>query len=271
MSRVRTALLCLCLWPALAQAGANCEAMTMAPEKVAAAAETALRTARALDEHEAPVALVARVGRDLSEHGLVYSHAGFAVRDHADGRWTVVHLLNECGSHRSGLYAQGLVNFFSDDLVNQDARIVWLQPAHARRLAEHLRTVQANPLYLPAYSLIARPGSRDYQNSTAWVLETLAATLPDAGDVRSRQQAWAIASGDGFRADTIHIPYSKRVLGGLFGSNVAFTDHSVGTRLSGNYPVVTVRSILRWIDERNLDDAQMEWRGGRLLSRPGPG
>ena len=61
------------------------------------------------------------------------------------------------------------------------------------------------------------------------------------------------------------------MLGGLFGSNVAFTDHSVGTRLSGSYPVVTVRSILRWIDERNLDDAQMEWRGGRLLSRPGPG
>ena len=57
-------------------------------------------------------------------------------------------------------------------------------------------------------------------------------------------QAWAIASRSGFRADTIHIPYSKRVLGGLFGSNVAFTDHSVGTRLSGDYPVVTVRSIL---------------------------
>jgi len=271
MSRMRAALLCLCLWPALAHAGANCEAMVMPPEKVAAVAETALRTARALDERDAPVALVARIGRDLSEHGLVYSHAGFAVRDHADGRWTVIHLLNECGSHRSGLYAQGLVNFFSDDLVNQDARIVWLQPAHASRLADHLRTLPANPLYQPAYNLIARPGSGDYQNSTAWVLETLAATLPDAGSVRSRQRAWAIASGDGFRADTIHIPYSKRVLGGLFGSNIAFTDHGIGTRLSGDYPVVTVRSILRWIDERGYDAAQMEWRNGALQSSPGPG
>ena len=271
MSRVRTALLCLCLWPAFALAGANCEAVVMPPAKVAAAAETALRTARALDERDAPVALVARIGRDLSEHGLVYSHAGFAVRDHADGRWTVVHLLNECGSDRSGLYAQGLVNFFSDDLVNQDARIVWLQPAHAQRLADHLHALHANPLYQPAYNLIARPGSRDYQNSTAWVLETLAATLPPGGDLRDRRAAWSLAASDGFRADTIHLPYSKRVLGGLFGSNVAFTDHGVGTRLSGDYPVVTVRSILRWIDERNLDDAQMEWRGGRLLSRPGPG
>lgn len=271
MNRLRSALLGLCLWPASVQAGANCEAAVMPPEKVAAAAETALRTVAALEARDAAVALVARIGRDLSEHGLVYSHAGLAVRDHANGRWTVVHLLNECGSHRSGLYAQGLVNFFSDDLVNQDARIVWLHPEHATRLAAHLRAVDANPLYQPAYNLIARPGSRDYQNSTAWVLETLAATLPEAGDVRNRQQAWAIASRSGFRADTIHIPYSKRVLGGLFGSNVAFTDHSVGTRLSGDYPVVTVRSILRWIDERDLDATQMEWRGGRLMEMPGAG
>lgn len=271
MKRALAALLVACLWPASIRAGTNCEARVMPPTKVAAAAETALRTARALDERDAPVALVARVGRDLSGHGLVYSHAGFAVRDHADGRWSVVHLLNECGSHRSGLYAQGLVNFFSDDLVNQDARIVWLQPAHAQRLADHLRALPSNPLYQPDYNLIARPGSRDYQNSTAWVLETLAATLPAASDARSRAQAWAIADRGGFRPDTIHIPYSKRVLGGLFGSNVAFTDHTVGTRLSGHYPVVTVRAILRWLDERGHAQAQVEWRAGRLQASPGPG
>ncbi|HRO26044.1 MAG TPA: DUF2145 domain-containing protein [Luteimonas sp.] len=272
MNRLLAGLLALsCLLPLRVEAGTGCEAMAMAPEKVAAAAETALRTAAALDRADAPVALVARIGRDLSEHGLVYSHAGFAVRDHVDGRWSVVHLLNECGSHRSGLYAQGLVDFFSDDLVNQDARIVWLQPEHARRLAAHLRALPANPLYQPNYSLIARPGSRDYQNSTAWVLETLAATLPAGGDLRDRRAAWSLAARDDFRADTIHIPYSKRVLGGLFGSNVAFTDHGVGTRLSGDYPVVTVRSILRWLDGRGHAQAQMEWRGGVLQAKPGPG
>lgn len=97
----------------------------MPPHKVADAARTALLAAQQLDEVDAPVALIARVGTDLSKQGTVYSHAGFAVRDHAEGRWTVVHLLNECGSDRSGLYAQGLVNFFADDLVNEDLRIVW--------------------------------------------------------------------------------------------------------------------------------------------------
>lgn len=271
---MRWASVCLLLalwWPVAADAGANCEAMQMPAEKVAAAAESALRTADALDRRDAPVALVARVGRDLSAHGLVYSHAGFAVRDHADGRWTVVHLLNECGSHRSGLYAQGLVDFFADDLVNQDARILWLAPAHAQRLAAHLLAVESNTLFQPKYNLIARPGSREYQNSTAWVLETLAATAPAAGDVRSRRRAHAFATQTGFRPDIIHIPYSQRVLGGLFGSNVAFTDHSVSTRLSGEYPVVTVRSILRWVEKMDPQSAQLEWRNGILLARPGPG
>lgn len=271
MIRPGVLVLAICLVPLRIEAGANCDAAPVAAEKVAAAAETALRTAAALDRNDAPVAVVARVGTDLSRHGLVYSHAGFAVRDHAQGPWTVVHLLNECGGPRSGLYEHGLVNFFADELVNQDARIVWLQPAHAERLAAHLRALPSNPLFQPDYNLIARPGSRRYQNSTAWVLETLAATLPAAGDIRDRQRAHALAVGQGFRADRIHVPYSKRLLGGLFGGNVVFTDHDLGTRLAGDYPVVTVRSILRWLERSDLAASQAEWRGGRPMARPGPG
>lgn len=243
----------------------------MSPAKVAAAAETAMHTVAALDEADAPVALVARVGTDLSKHGLVYSHVGFVLRDHPDGRWTVLHLLNACGTDRSALHAQGLVNFFADDLVNQDARIVWLQPALAQRLASQLRALPRNALHQPHYNVIARPGSRDYQNSTAWVLETLAAALPEAGTLHDRGHAYAYAEHDDFQPDRIHIAYSKRILGGLFSANAAFTDHPVGTRLSGDYPVITVRSILRYLQARGYAVQQREWRNGRLQSRPGPG
>ena len=156
------------------RAGSACDEQQIAPHKVAAAAQTALLAAKALDEADAPVALIARVGTDLSKQGLVYSHAGFAVRDHAHGRWTVVHLLNECGSDRSNLYAQGLVNFFSDDLVNQDLRIVWFEPDVAKRLAERIQQMPRHSLHHPRYNLIARPGSRVYQNSTAWLVEVMA-------------------------------------------------------------------------------------------------
>lgn len=257
--------------PAPGHAGTACDEQTIDAAKLAGAAETALRTAAALDRSDAPVALVARVGTDLSAHGLVYSHIGFALRDHPDGRWTVLHLLNDCGTDRSGLHAQGLVNFFADDLVNQDARIVWLQPGISVRLAEHLRALPRRSLHQPNYNLIAKPGSADYQNSTAWVLETLAAILPASATVNNRREAYAFVRDDGFTPDRIHISYGKRVLGGLFSANIAFTDHGVGTRLSGDYPVVTVRSIFRYLESQGYVAGQAEWRHGRLQAQPGPG
>ncbi|WP_226470325.1 DUF2145 domain-containing protein [Luteimonas panaciterrae] len=257
--------------PAPGHAGTACDERIIDAAKLADAAETALRTAAALDRGEAPMALVARVGTDLSAHGLVYSHIGFALRDHPDGRWTVLHLLNDCGTDRSDLHAQGLVNFFADDLVNQDARIVWLQPEISARLAEHLRALPRQALHQQNYNLIARPGSADYQNSTAWVLETLAVALPASIPAKNRREAYAFVRNDGFTPDRIHISYGKRILGGLFSANVAFTDHSVGTRLSGDYPVVTVRSIFHYLDSRGYAIKQTEWRNGVLQATPGPG
>lgn len=250
-------------------AGGGCDEQQVAPHKVAVAAQTALLAAAALDKADAPVALIARVGTDLSKQGLVYSHAGFAVRDHAHGRWTVVHLLNECGSDRSSLYAQGLVNFFSDDLVNQDLRIVWFKPEVANRLAERIEKMPRDSLHHPRYNLIARPGSRDYQNSTAWIVEVMASALADHA-FYDRAAAYTFVRSDGFVPDTIHIPYSKRVLGGLFSANTVFTDHSIATRLSGDYPVVTVRSIFRYLDRSGYIERQQEWRDGRLQAQPGP-
>ncbi|HEX7803298.1 MAG TPA: DUF2145 domain-containing protein [Pseudoxanthomonas sp.] len=267
--KLSSRLLALCLaWPLIAVAGTQCEIKPATPQKLADATVTAMRVVEALEQADAPVALVARVGTDLSKQGLVYSHVGFALRDHSDGRWTMLHLLNECGTARSALHAQGLVNFFADDLVNQDARIVWLQPDLARRLADHLRGLPRNALHEQAYNLIARPGSGQYQNSTAWVLETLAAVAATP-ELQDRHAAYAWAHRDGFVPDTIHIAYTKRVLGGLFGVNTIFTDHSVGTRLSGDYPVVTVRAILRYLHERGYILSEREWRDGKLQTRAG--
>lgn len=267
-------VLALCLALAAActdvRAGNDCERVDVTPQKVADAAATAHRVVAELDRVDAPVALVSRIGTDLSKHGLVYSHAGFAVRDHPNGRWTVVHLLRDCSNDGSGLYAQGLGNFFADDLVNQDARITWLEPAMAERLAQRLVALGDDPLYTPTYNLIARPGSARTQNSTAWVLEHLGAALAPTRTVTARRDAYDLARANGFRADIVHIPYSKRIAGGLFGAHISFTDHSVGTRLSGDYPVVTVRAILRWLGDSGFAVAETEWRNGVRQERPGP-
>lgn len=247
-------------------AGNDCSERSVTPAAIAAAAETAMRTRAALDAVDAPVALVARVGTDLSAHGLVYSHVGFARREHADGAWTVVHLLNRCGTDRSALHAEGLVNFFSDQLVNQDARVLWLDPALAARVAARLDSDAIFALHQPRYSVIARPDSRDYQNSTAWVLDVLASSSLAAA-ATNRAQAQRAASDH--HPDRIHIPYRKRVLGGIFSANLAFTDHPIGARLAGDYHVVTVRSIVDWLRQRGVVVAEREWRDG-VEQAPGP-
>lgn len=257
--------------PRPAHAGTDCTARAMSPQRIADAAATALTVAAALDEVDAPVALLSRVGTDLSKHDLRYSHSGFAVRDHPDGRWTVVHLLNDCSSDGSGLYVQGLVNFFADDLVNQDARITWLQPDIAERLSKHLLAMPDDALYTPRYNLIARPGSERYQNSTAWVLEHIAAAIPPRAKIRTRASAYHQALAHGFEPGRIRIPYTKRIMGGLFAANLVFTDHPVATRLGGDYPVVTVRSILEWLQQSGLATEEREWRLGRVMTTPGPG
>jgi hypothetical protein len=265
-ARWRLLALMLALDSASALAGNDCSERAVTPQAIAAAAETAMRTRAALDAVDAPVALVARVGTDLSAHGLVYSHVGFARREHADGPWTVVHLLNRCGTDRSALHAEGLVNFFSDQLVNQDARVLWLEPALAARVAARLDDDAIFALHQPHYSVIARPDSRDYQNSTAWVLDVLASSSLGSS-TPSRAQAQQAASDH--RPDRIHIPYRKRVLGGIFSANLAFTDHPIGTRLAGDYPVVTVRSIIDWLRQRDAVVAEREWREG-VEQAPGP-
>lgn len=254
-----------------AHAGTDCTPQIMPPGRIADSAATALTVAAALDETNAPVALVSRAGTDLSKHGLHYSHSGFAVRDHPDGRWTVVHLLNDCSSDGSGLYTQGLVNFFADDLVNQDARITWLQPDVAERLSQRLLALPGDALYTPHYNLIARPDSTRCQNSTSWVLEHIAAAIPPKANVRTRIQAYQLALGHGFQPGRIHIPYTKRIVGGLFAANLVFTDHSVATRLGSDYPVVTVRSILEWLRRSDIATHEREWRHGRSMQVPGPG
>jgi hypothetical protein len=97
----------------------------------------------------------------------------------------------------------------------------------------------------------------------------MASALADQ-DFYDRTTAYAFIRSDGFVPDTIQIPYSKRVLGGFFSANAVFTDHPVATRLSGNYPVITVRAIFRYLDQAGYVERQREWRDGQLQPRLGP-
>jgi hypothetical protein len=57
------------------------------------------------------VALITRVGQDLSRYGQRYSHMAYVWRDHPKGRWTVVHELNQCGTAQLGAVRPGTGQF----------------------------------------------------------------------------------------------------------------------------------------------------------------
>lgn len=250
MIRNRFAIVCALatLWLAApAWAGRSCQERIPDAQEVQKALDLAYRTRARLEASGAEVALVARVGRDLSRHGLRYSHIAFALRDHPRGRWLLTHLLNHCGTASSALYDEGLGNFFLDDVHEHEALIVVPSPALQQRLAAVLRSTLPRELHTPSYSLIAHPYSSRHQNSNQWLLEVLAAAVAPAGTVTGRVSAQRWLADSGYTAAEIRISPAQRIGARLFAANVRFDDRSDDELLNGTYRVVSVESVVAFL------------------------
>ncbi|MRV74946.1 DUF2145 domain-containing protein [Duganella sp. FT92W] len=232
---------------ATAHAGASCEDRPLEPRNVVQAMDLALRTREALDASGAQVALVARAGQDLSAYGLRYSHMAFVWRDHPKGRWLVVHELNGCGTASSGLYDEGLGNFFLDDMFLYEAQIVIPSDTVQQRLVRVLATGTPRRLHQPQYNMLAYAYGTRYQNSNQWVLETLAAAGAEPGQVENRNEAQAWLKSAGFTPITVHIPALTRLGARMFRANVAFDDHPFDQRMAGRIDTVTVDAVVRFV------------------------
>ena len=230
-----------------ASAGSQCSERPLKAEEFAKASAMAVKLRQALDESGAKVALVGRVGSDISEHGLRYTHVGYVQRDHPKGRWMFVHLLNECGSNHSGIYDEGFIKFFLDDLFAYDAVIAVPTADLQDRLDAALNGPSVARMHSPNYSMIAYPFSTKYQNSNQWVLELLAAARAN-GSV-TRQSVQDDLRDSSYVADTIGISGFKRLGAALFRANVQFDDHPEEEAENARYSIVTVRSILRYLDK----------------------
>lgn len=233
-----------------AHAGRSCEErppLALAVERSMTLAEHA---AARLDASGARVVVLARVGQNLSEYGLRYSHLGLAYReDAADGqpaRWRIVHKLNQCGSAHGSLYRQGLGEFFLDDLYDYDAAFVVLAPQAQARLLPVLRdNARVAQLDTPAYSMLAYPWSVRYQQSNQWALETLAMALEPAAQTRERAQAWLKLQG--YEPTTLRIGPLKRLGARATAANIAFDDHPNEKRFGDRIETVTVDSVFAWL------------------------
>ncbi len=244
------ALACLALLGGQVQAGQTCSENPPTAETLQKAFRLALKTRDALETSGAEVALIARVGQDLSKYRLRYSHLGFAWRDHPQGRWLVVHMLNQCGTAHSDLFNEGLANFFLDDLFAWEGLIVVPGAEMQKKIAASLREGHFVRLHEPSYNMLAYPFSTRYQNSNQWALEVMAdATGPGPLSGRVEAQQWLKANS--YTPTTLEIPAVTRLGGRMFRANIAFDDHPSERRWAGQIDTVTVESVFAFVTSRD--------------------
>lgn len=249
--RALALLLALGLAAPAALAGGACSETPPTPESVRKGLQLALKTFQALDQSGAKIALIGRVGSDLSKHKLRYSHMGMVWRDHPKGRWTVVHMLNNCGTANSALYDEGLGNFFNDDPFAYESIVAFPGEENQDRLIRSLRTALPASLFHPGYNMVAYPWSTKYQNSNQWLVEVLAGAWAPEGTVFGRQQAQAWLKQAGYQPTLLRIGPLERLGGRMFRANIAFDDHPNELRFSDQIYTVTVESIVDFV--RRLD------------------
>ena len=229
------------------QAGTACQPQVVSGAQFDKAIQAATAMHHTLHQSSASVALLARVGADLSNYGLRYSHFGIAVRDDEQQRWLITHLLNHCGSPHSALFRQGLLNFFLDDLYAYDAWLIIPSVSLQQRLAAMLQQPIAQQLHQKNYSSIANPYRLSYQNSNQWGLELLAAAQAKAGMIVDRKGALKMLKQSGYQPSRIMVPLHQRIGARLFKANIQFDDHPLSDRIAGEFNVVTVRSVFNYI------------------------
>jgi len=175
------------------------------------------------------VALVARAGLDLSRFGLLYSHAGIALKDNPGGPWAVRQLYYACDEARPRLFDQGMSGFVLGADTPGHGHVTLLFPS-TEQGSQLERAALDKPLALALlgdqYSANAYAFGTRYQNCNQWVAELIAFAwghLDPADPARARAQAWLRAQG--YAATPVRIPSHWMVFAGQFVPLVHVNDH----------------------------------------------
>lgn len=262
MNSKTVACLLLALAAGAAQAGRPCEDKPLSAQQIERGMNLAEATARQLEASGAQVVLLARAGQDLSKHGLLWSHLGFAYRDNngdATGTqpvWRVLHKLNHCGTARADLFRQGLGEFFLDRPHRYDATYARLSPALQSALLPLLRSDVRNSarllrLHEPRYSMVSYAWGDKYQQSNQWVLETLALAADGAG-TRGQAQAWLRAQA--YQPGLLRLSTATRLGARVGMANVEFDDHPSAQRFAGRIETITADSMFAWLPRAGLGE-----------------
>jgi hypothetical protein len=182
-----------------------------------------------LDASGGRVALISRAGLDLSRFGLLYSHAGVALKDDAAGSWAVRQLYYACDESRPRLFDQGVPGFAlgADAPGAGHIALVFLDGEDGAQLEQAARDRRlALALLAGRYSANAYAFGTRYQNCNQWVAEMLASAwghLDSQQAARERAQDWLREQG--YTAGPVKVPSRWLMFAGQFVPLLHVDDH----------------------------------------------
>jgi hypothetical protein len=186
-----------------------------------------------------------------------YTHAGLAYRNHPAGKWTIVHLLNDCGK-TSSIYAQSMMKFFMDDPYAY--RTVIGIPSMAMQNQLETIIVQRNMAKAlfnnSVYSSVSNPFNTQRQNSNEYILDTLVlayAYEQGTTDLFTREQAKDYLLAQDLKkhvmAEQVKVKgfESLGMALGFGPKNATLEDHPRGERKKGRVNMVSVGTLLEFL------------------------
>ncbi len=221
-----------------------------------------------LDKNVEKLALVARVGGDLSIEQFKnpsqpkYTHVGLVWKSSEDGKWRFRHVLNICRGPSAQIFVQNLAEFFNDEPHFYDVR-VGIPSVHLQnKIARILENGFSHVVFIPQYSNIANPFHIKYQNSNGWVLNVVAmaqsSKIISANNTAKNQSANLHSNlelikklqqyyGKAYVPSRAFVTGMRQFGAGLFVSNVAFDDHSSNEIQNNWFNFVSVESVFQYL------------------------
>ncbi len=189
----------------------------------------AKKAERALAAEGARVAILARMGRLLSEmpEGMHFTHVAFAVYSNitlANGStvpgYAIYNLYQKDDRPDVSTLVQDFpVDFFAG-VAQLEAGILIPSPELQQRLLEVIRSPTYAALHDPSYSLIANPYTLGRQNCTEFVLDVVNAAIYQTSDIniiKANTKAY-------FKAQQVNVNPFKLMLGSMFSAEVSTSD-----------------------------------------------
>lgn len=256
-----------------AGSGTGCETTPPTPEAYSKAIQLGYQTQLKLEQLHAQngdtVVLISRAGSNTPDKRFNnrvgefwrYTHAGLAFRDHPNGQWSVVHLLNTC-NESSDIFVQGLMRFSLDKPVMYSNAIGLLHPLLQVRLNEVVLQSQLSKAMHEGddqYSSISSPYNLIYQNSNEYILTLLGAAIAPAEQQpmnADQSKQFFLTSGmhKAFTPEIVKVGFLERVgkAVGVGPGNARLDDHTKKERRKGPFEMVSAGSLYDMLAKMGL-------------------